>query len=138
MSTMPDSEQVMFEILTAGSSDWKTAIGTRVRKKLPSGKDNKFKNKETYATIVPSLVPVGESDASTDTWTITLYGGTDNSKDSMILYRKLVARLEGASGESVTSGKLIIVKFLSVDRTPDPVKGWPRVVVIVETLMGLV
>ena len=134
MSVLSDSSQIMYEILTAGASAWAVAIEDRIRTKLKRG----FENDETFLTMVQSgPVPVGESDSWDDTWTMTFYGGTDNGKDPYILFRKFVQRFSEVRGEKVTTGKIITGKILSVDRTPDPVKGWPRVVAVVETTMTL-
>ena len=134
MSEFADRHQIMKEILEVAGSDWATAIGTRIKDELPKS----FKNGSTYCTIVPSPeVPIGESDAWKTSWTVTLYGGTVSGKDAFILYRKFAERFHGIKGEKVTTGKIITSKILSVDRTPDPVKDWPRVIVICETVMAL-
>ena len=58
--------------------------------------------------------------------------GLEFSKDKFDLERFAQIR-----GEKVTTGKIITAKILSVDRTPDPVKGWARVVAVAETTMTL-
>ncbi len=134
MSTLEDSHQIMYEILTAGSGDFAVAIVDRVEERLPKG----FDNTENFVTIaVSGPVPIGEGGSWEDSWTMTFYGGSDNPKDAYILFRKFLARLGEVRGETVTTGKIITARNISVDRTPDPVKGWPRVVAIVETEMTL-